>query len=650
MRTSKNPYPALPLITCDPYFNIWSFSDELNEDFPRHWTGMQHPLTGLITVDGVEKVFMGKKLHTPYFDAFSYSPWNIEQKSVNVTPLTTVYTFADEKIELEVSFITPLIPDDLVLLSRPVSYISYHVRSIDNKPHDISVYIDASAMLCTDTADEKVTFGKSDGYIWCSSGNNDMLKSSGDNKRISWGRLCLAAPNGRLGFVKDSHTKQKECDFDPSEEIRICDCFPALSAVHTYENITEASDYVAIGYDDIYSLNYFGKHIRGYWAKDGDSFDEMFKKAVSQFYDILPKVKRFEEYFFTKANAVSPNYAKIVTIAYRQVIAAHKLCYDNGEGVFVSKECFSNGCAATVDVTYPSIPLFLIYNPKLVEYMLNPIFKLISEGLWHFEFAPHDAGQYPLVDGQRYGLIDGNLKAELQMPVEECGNMLICVAALCRKLNDTAYAEKHFELLNSWAEYLVKFGYNPENQLCTDDFAGHLAHNTNLSAKAILGIASWGMLLDMMGRGNKFTAIAKDYAAKWKKDASDGDHYRLTFDKENTWSIKYNLVWDKLFGLGIFDDDIFKTEVEYYKTKIEKYGLPLDCRKNYTKSDWQMWSTILANDSNYTQKIVDAMLKMLADSPERVPFGDWYYTDTAHNVGFRNRTVQGGLFINMLKF
>ena len=125
------------------------------------------------------------------------------------------------------------------------------------------------------------------------------------------------------------------------------------------------------------------------------------------------------------------------------------------------------------------------------------------------------------------------------------------------------------------------------------------------------------MILNMMNHNDeaeKYTLKARELASKWKKDAYDNGRYRLAFDKEESWSIKYNLVWDKLFGLDIFDKDVFKTEISYYKTKINKYGLPLDCRSDYTKSDWQMWSTVLDDDKEYTDAIVSAMLNMLANA------------------------------------
>ncbi len=650
MNNSTNNYPAVPLITCDPYFNVWSMTEKLNDDFPRHWTGMQNPLTGIITVDGKEKIFMGKKRHNPYYHKFFGTPEKIEQTNLVITPLKTIYTFNDKKIELEITFTTPLLPDDLKLLSRPVSYMTYQIKSVDNKKHDVSVYVDVSGMLCTDTPEERVFFGKTENYVFLSSGEDDMLKESGDDKRISWGKVCISTPKGRLGFT-DDHEKCSETE--EYREMRVMDKYPAIFAIDEYKDIDTADGFFCFGYDDIFSLEYFGRNVKGYWTKDREDFDDIFELAMNDFSKIMKRIDEFDNSMLSAAKKISADYAKVISIAYRQTIAAHKLAWDGNEGIFVSKECYSNGCAATVDVTYPSIPLFLIYNPDLVEYMLNPIFKFTDSGKWPYEFAPHDAGQYPLVNGQVYGnqgIKNGPLRLQSQMPVEECGNMLICVAALCKKKNSTEYAEKHFDILNQWAEYLAEYGYNPENQLCTDDFAGHLAHNCNLSVKAIMGMASWGMLLEMMGKENKFTDIAKKYAAQWKKDAFDCDHYKLAFDKEDTWSTKYNLVWDKLFNLGIFDDDIFETEVNYYKTKINKYGLPLDCRSLYTKSDWQMWSTVLTDDKEYRDMIISDMLLMLNDTVDKVPFTDWYYTHDARQVGFQNRTVQGGLFINMLTF
>lgn len=650
MTKNSNHYPAVPLITCDPYFNVWSTSDNLNDDFPRHWTNMQNPLTGLITVDGEEKIFMGKKRHNPFYHKYFGTPEKITQTGLEITPLKTIYTFQDDKIRLEITFTTPLLPDDLKLLSRPISYMSYKVNSLDGKSHNISVYVDVSGMLCTDTPDEKVFFGKSDSYVYISSGKKNMLKESGDDKRINWGKVCISTPKGKMGFTDDNHKCSEVEDY---KEMRVMDSFPAIFARDEYENTDCASGFFCFGYDDFLSLEYFGVRVKGFWTKDRESFDDVFKLAVNDYDEIMKKVDEFDGKLIAEAEKISSDYAKIISIAYRQTIAAHKLAWDGENGLFISKECYSNGCAATVDVTYPSIPLFLIYNPDLVEYMLNPIFKFAYTDKWPYEFAPHDAGQYPLVNGQVYGnqgIDGGHLRLLSQMPVEECGNMLLCVAALCKKKDNTEYAEKHFDILSQWADYLVKYGYNPENQLCTDDFAGHLAHNCNLSVKAIMGIAAWGMLLKMMGKDDEYTEIAKKYAAQWKIDAKENDHYRLAFDKEDSWSIKYNLVWDKLFGLNIFDADIFEDEVNYYKTKINDYGLPLDCRSFYTKSDWQMWSTVLTDDIEYRDMIVSAMLKMLDETTDRVPFTDWYYTHDAKQVGFQNRTVQGGLFINMLNF
>jgi hypothetical protein len=230
--------------------------------------------------------------------------------------------------------------------------------------------------------------------------------------------------------------------------------------------------------------------------------------------------------------------------------------------------------------------------------------------------------------------------------------MLILTAAIAQAEGHAEYAAKHWDVLSVWADYLLQNGLNPDNQLCTDDFAGHFAHNVNLSVKAIMGVAGYGKLAGMLGKNEiaeKYTAQAKEMAAKWVEMANDGDHYRLTFDQPGTWSQKYNLVWDKLLDLNIFPKEIAKTEIAYYLTKQNKYGLPLDNRRTYTKADWIVWTATLAEDKETFQKIIDPVHAFVTETPDRVPMSDWYETPDAKQVGFQARSVVGGYFIKLLE-
>ena len=651
--------PALPLINVDPYFNIWSFADNLYDDYTRHWTGKRNAITGLLKIDGVWHRFT-QKIEYDTVRYHSGEPKIIPQESVKVTPLKTRYIFANEKVKLTLDFISPLLPDDLYLISRPISYIDYKIESTDGKEHELEIYFDISAEAAVNDDGQSVCFGKSDFSVFCGRGEKDILTKSGDDMRIDWGYLHLIAP-GHETFALNIDGKRAYIEGNKYNiidgELIVSDRYPALCCVRNgkIEKNSAFNGFICAGYDDIKSIEYFGKQLEAYWKKNGETFEEAAHRAVKEHDEIIERVKVFESDFIKKAMQTGEKYCDIVSLAYRQVIAAHKLTFnpEDGEIQFCSKECYSNGCMATVDLTYPSMPLFLLYNPELMKGMLNPVFKYAASKQWPYNFAPHDVGQYPLADGQRYGY-DAELRRfrdHDQMPVEESGNVLLCVAAVCEKSGDISYAEKHFDLLSKWADYLVSAGWNPENQLCTDDFAGHLAQNCNLSIKGILGIAAWGRLLDKMGRSDRgeiYISKAREMATEWKKSAFDGDHYKLAFDKKGSWSIKYNLVWDKILGLNIFDRGIAETETEFYKTKINAYGLPLDIRSDYTKSDWQMWSTVLTSDKKYAQKIIESMWDMLCDTDDRVPFSDWYFTSTPKQRGFQNRSVQGGLFINML--
>jgi hypothetical protein len=400
-----------------------------------------------------------------------------------------------------------------------------------------------------------------------------------------------------------------------------------------------------IGYDDIYSIQYFGQNLRPYWNRNNnESIVSQFKKADSEYDKLMDQCTKFDKKLLEDATkAGGRKYAELCALAYRQAITAHKLVQSpNGDLLFLSKENFSNGSIGTVDVTYPSAPMFLYYNPELAKGLLNFIFDYSESGKWVKPFPAHDVGTYPLANGQTYG---GD------MPVEEAGNMLILTAAISKIENNAAYAEKHWKVLTTWTDYLVDKGLDPENQLCTDDFAGHFAHNTNLSVKAILGVASYGYMAGKLGKkevAEKYISQARKMAREWMKMADNGTHYRLTFDKPGTWSQKYNLVWDKLLNLDIFPQEVAEKEIKYYLGKQNKYGLPLDNRATYTKTDWIVWTATLANDKATFEEFINPIHLFMNETKDRIPMSDWTFTDQPYHKGFRARSVVGGYYIKML--
>ncbi len=585
------------------------------------------------------------------------------QKSVSVLPTQTIYKFDCGEIELDLIFTSPLLLDDLELVSRPVSYISYQLRSKNNQTHDVQIYFESTPQWAVHNISQAVTYEEiaNDRLKFLKTGTVEqpILEKKGDDIRIDWGYFYLAGHNDKSTNMKFGDYWNVKQEFNSTGAVSETKT-ENLSEKMNSENMTvlayskdlgKVSDemttgYILLGYDDIYSVRYFDEDLKAYWTKDGtvDIFTA-FEDAVNDYSTIMNRCDEFNRELLSEATRVGgTKYAELISLVYRQSIAAHKLVKDKeGNLLFFSKENNSNGSIGTVDITYPSSPLYLIYNPDLVKGMLNPIFYYSESGRWTKPFAAHDVGTYPIATGQTYGE---------DMPIEESGNVLILTAAIAEIEGNADYAAQHWETLTIWTEYLKEYGLDPENQLCTDDFAGHLAHNTNLSIKAIMGIASYGKLAGMLGKtdvAEEYIQIAKEMATQWETMADDGDHYRLTFDRPGTWSQKYNIVWDKLLGFNIFEPKIIEKEIALYKTLQNEYGLPLDNRATYTKTDWIMWTATLSGNSDDFDALIDPVYKYANETKSRVPISDWHDTKTAERMNFKARSVVGGYYMKLLE-
>lgn len=581
------------------------------------------------------------------------------QKSVNVLPTQTYYKFECGPVELEVVFTAPMLIDDLDLISTPINYISYNVTAKDKKNHDVQIYIETTPQLAinemTQPTVAKVIKKNGINYVQAGSIEQPILGRKGDLICIDWGYVYLAGINDyrtsvSLGDYIDMKTTfiEKGELLPAKNEIvtRKANDMPAMAYIDNLGSVSSAgkAGFMMIGYDDVYSLEYMYEHRMAYWKHNGlVSIFDAFERAQQNYQGVMKRCRDFDAMIMNDAEkAGGKKYAEICAASYRQVMSAHKLFTDkNGNLLFFSKENNSNGCVNTVDLTYPSAPLFLVYNPELQKAMMTSIFEYSASGRWNKPFPAHDLGTYPIANGQVYG---GD------MPIEEAGNMVILAAAVAKAEGNADYAKKYWDLLTIWTNYLVEYGQDPDNQLCTDDFAGHWAHNANLSVKAIMGVAGYSELATMLGLDNiagEYLAKAKAMAQKWILMAEDDDYYRLAFDRPHTWSQKYNMVWDKMWGLNIFPGVIEK-ELKFYLKKQNTFGLPLDSREKYTKSDWIMWTAAMSSDLETFQQFVVPLYKYINETKSRVPISDWHYTDSGDFASFRARSVIGGYWMQVL--
>ncbi|MBP3605389.1 MAG: DUF4965 domain-containing protein [Clostridia bacterium] len=665
----KQLLPAYPLFVKDPYFSVWCDGEILNENDPVMWWGERKPMLGIARVDGVAYGFFG--------NVAAYEKMGLvaaKQTALSVDAFSTRYEFALGKARLAVRFVSPLPFSDLSLLSMPACYMEYEVFGAETA--EISLVVGKGICYNISTAADTdvysgVTDVKGGAAAFVGLARQLLLANAEDLIGADYGYWYAA---GDTAFVLD---EEGLASYIGRGSVSCA----SQDILFIGASSEKKKGSLVLAFDNSLAVQYFESFLKGYYLEDHTVIEaiEYTLENTASIHEILAD---FEADLKEKAAPYGEEYYRILIASLRQSIAGHSLVRDkDGNILFFSKECNSNGCIGTVDVSYPSIPLYLLYAPELVRGMMRPILKFASYPVWKYDFAPHDVGTFPLANGQVYGLANetsryhGNSHKiwkqgapqtrppyylysesydaylfDQQMPVEECANMLIMCCAACKADGDYRIFSENRVHFDAWVEYLVKYGLRPDTQLCTDDFAGHLKNNVNLAIKAAVGIASYAALLEATGEnGEKYQKIAKEFADDIMAFGEQYSHIPLTFDSDDTtFSLKYNMAFDKILGFGLFSDECREREVDAYIARSNRYGTPLDSREDYTKSDWLVWAASLTDSVEKKKALIAPLARFLSESKTRVPFSDWYFTTEGTWRSFRARTVQGGCFILLL--
>ncbi|KAJ7682671.1 DUF1793-domain-containing protein [Mycena polygramma] len=660
--TPFNP-SSVPLAVRTPYLSAWlpqGSGTALNAAWPQHWTGQTVGWAGFIKVDGTPYSFLGDPgITVPFTKAI--------QKSMEFTSTQSIFVMSAGRVDLTVTFLSPVEPNDLSKQSFPFSYMALSAASTDGSSHSVQVYSDISAEWVVGDNSLPVNWTTTTGDSLTHQvqlQNQTVFAEATDRAlygSVFYSTLAASGVTHQTGedavvrtqFVNNSVLlNTKDTKFRA-----ISNAWPVFAFAHDLGNVTSTPSspvVLSVGQVRDPAISYIvagGKlqNRSSYFWNQFSNISDAIKSFLNDYSTALTRNSKFDAQVQSDAMAISADYAAIVALSIRQTLGATEITisknsdgsFNTGDVLLFMKEISSDGNVNTVDVIFPAYPLLLYVNPLLAKYLLAGLFEYQATGQYPNKFSVHDLGaNYPKAIGHN----DGSDEA---MPVEESGNMIIMALSYAQKSGDNSQLTAYAALLDQWTQFLISDSLIPENQLSTDDFAGKLANQTNLAIKGIVGIKAMSVIAGILGDSEKslnYSDVASSYVSRWQSLAvnSDQSHLTLSYGDSSSWGLSYNLYGDKLLKLDLFPDSIYQMQTNWYRSVHQPFGVPLDTRHTYTKSDWQIWTAAIMTDANARDFFISSVKNTAADGLSSQPFGDWYDAHDGTPESFRARPVVGG--------
>ncbi|KAJ3894274.1 hypothetical protein GG344DRAFT_41334 [Lentinula edodes] len=610
----RNFWPAsYPLAVRAPYLNTWintaNGSDSLNF-WPLHWDGSNiMGWSGFARIDGVTWQWMGQ---SPIGNGTTLL-------SSEITPTSTRFSVLAGSVLFNLTFLSPIEPSDWVKQSLPFIYLSLEAESIDGQAHDVQVYSDISAEWISGNRGLVATWQttQTDSSVYHraqlqSPEYMTEINNIAEDSTVYYSMQTVTQVTYQTGQdsvvrgqfqSKGSLTNQQDTNFRA-----INNDFVVLGISVDLGTNTNFLTPVVWGLGLVrdpvieYAVSAGStttQNRSSYFWTEFDTISDAIDSFLADYSNATDRANKLDQQIMNAAQAVSSEYADLVAFGTRQAMASSDITVaKNSDGTYNTSDvkAFQRDTGIgqrvnAVETLFATMPIHLYLNASLLGIHLDSLLQYQSSGYGNAYAAPDLGNAYPLASGDA---LDTHSRG-----IEDTGNMLIMTLAHARTTGDGTLIKKYYNLLSTWADYLVSNALYPNGQTSADGITE--SNNTNLAIKGIIGIAAMAEISQAMGdttAAQQYQANATTYVKLWESLASSSGHLLPTYEDASSsdFALMYNMYADTLLKTNLIDQSIYSSQASYYSNLTQlagKFGLTYD-NTNSNKQANSAWTLFTA--------------------------------------------------------
>ncbi|TCD59771.1 hypothetical protein EIP91_011516 [Steccherinum ochraceum] len=638
----------IPLAIRSPYFNTWVKTSDPMHSWPSFWNGATLGWAGIVRVDDVAYEWMGNG--NPALNTTTLV-------GLEVTPTSTIFSFlAGTSMLVNVTFMTPIEPDDPVKQSLPFSYIALDASSQDGQPHSVQAYLDISGEWTSGNRSNNITWqatntDTSTAYEYQLQTMSQFQEVKDQAEDVNMYIAMRSGPSVKASVAVDVDNRgafaSKGTLAGPINPPHFINSpYPVFAVATDLGKITATSSSL------VWAIGVVRNPVVGYNSGNGASQDRA-PYFLSKFPDVSSALDSFIlDYDNAKqrsnalnakiigdAGKVSPTYTNLVSLAARQAMGGTDLTVARGtdsswntsDVKMFMKDVGTSGRVNPVESLYAAFPFFLYINASYAGWLLEPLLEFQSSPSYTQPFAASDLGSsYPQASGSNQAHARG---------IEQSGNMLIMALSHALVSGDGSLINRYYALLSDWATYLINTVPNPGSQANADNESQ--PNMSNLLIKGIIGVQAMAKISSTLGRGNDSTRFANEAQSllqTWQTSAlsTDGTHLLATYGDQSSWTLPYNLYADKLLQTNLVNGNLYSSETTFLKGllastggPVTSFGVPVDLSTNsQTDAGWTLFTAAVSTDPGVRDSLISPVFSHIVSNQSTFPFSKVYKLDS----------------------